>query len=56
LACVPGRKWVDFVSCDDRVREPKRHFIVRVQPKQSEMDEMLEQIKKFLDRVAKECE
>jgi len=56
LACVPGRKWVDFVSFDDRVRESKRLFIVRFEPKQSEMDEMLEQIKKFLDRVAKECE
>ena len=54
LACVPGRKWVDFVSFDDRVRESKRLFIVRFEPKQSEMDEMLEQIKKFLNRVAKE--
>ena len=51
-----GRKWVDFVSFDDRVRESKRLFIVRFEPKQSEMDEMLEQIKKFLDRVAKESE
>ena len=56
LACGPGRKWVDFVSFDDRVRESKRLFIARFEPKQSEMDEMLEQIKKFLDRVAKECE
>ena len=55
LLCT-GRKWVDFVSFDDRVRESKRLFIVRFEPKQSEMDEMLEQIKKFLDRVAKECE
>jgi hypothetical protein len=44
------------VSFDDRVRESKRLFIARFEPKQSEMDEMLEQIKKFLDRVAKECE
>ena len=55
LLCT-GRKWVDFVSFDDRVRESKRLFIVRFEPKQSEMDEMLEQIKKFLDRVAKESE
>jgi hypothetical protein len=55
LLCT-GRKWVDFVSFDDRVRESKRLFIARFEPKQSEMDEMLEQIKKFLDRVAKECE
>ena len=43
-------------TCDERVRESKRLFIARFEPKQSEMDEMLEQIKKFLDRVAKECE
>lgn len=55
LACT-GRKWVDFVSFDDRVRESKRLFIVRFEPKQSEMDEMLEAIQKFLSRVAKECE
>jgi len=55
LACT-GRKWVDFVSFDDRVRESKRLFIVRFEPKQEEIDEMLEQIKKFLDQVARECE
>jgi len=55
LACT-GRKWVDFVSYDDRVREARRLFVVRFEPKQEEIDEMLEQIKKFLDRVAKECE
>jgi putative phage-type endonuclease len=55
LLCT-GRKWVDFVSFDDRVRESKRLFIVRFEPKQSEMDEMLEKAQAFLKAVAKECE
>jgi putative phage-type endonuclease len=55
LVCT-GRKWVDFVSFDDRVRQAKQLFVVRFEPKQEEIDEMMEQIKKFLDRVAKECE
>ena len=55
LLCT-GRKWVDFVSFDDWVRESKRLFIVRFEPKQSEMDEMLEKAQAFLKAVAKECE
>ena len=55
LACTK-RKWVDFVSFDNRVRESKQLFIVRFEPKQAEMDEMLEKIQSFLNAVAKECE
>jgi hypothetical protein len=55
LLCT-GRKWVDFVSFDDRVRESKRLFIVRFEPKQSELDEMMEKVQAFLKAVAKECE
>ena len=55
LACT-GRKWVDFVSFDDRVSESKQLFIVRFEPKQAEMDEMLEKIHQFLAAVAKEME
>ncbi len=55
LLCT-GRKWVDFVSFDDRVRDSKQLFIIRFEPKQSDMDEMLEKIQSFLAAVAKECE
>lgn len=55
LACT-GREWVDFVSYDDRVRESKRLFTLRFQPKESEMQEMLESIQKFLQAVQKACE
>jgi putative phage-type endonuclease len=55
LLCT-GRKWVDFVSFDDRVRDSKQLFIIRFEPKQAEMDEMLEKIQSFLAAVAKECE
>ena len=53
LLCT-GRKWVDFVSFDDRVRDSKQLFIVRFEPKQSDMDEMLEKVKAFLANVEKE--
>ena len=55
LFCT-GRKWVDFVIFDDRVRESKRLFIVRFTPTETEMDEMLEKAQAFLKAVAKECE
>ncbi len=50
LLCT-GRKWVDFVSFDDRVRESKRLFIVRFEPKQSKLDEMMEKVQ-ALDMLA----
>ena len=55
LLCT-GRKWVDFVSFDNRVRESKQLFIVRFEPKQAELDEMLEKVQAFLKAVARECE
>ena len=55
LLCT-GKKWVDFVSFDDRVRESKQLFIIRFEPKQKEIDEMLEKLQAFLAAVAKECE
>jgi putative phage-type endonuclease len=55
LLCT-RRKWVDFVSFDDRVRESKRLFIVRYTPTEKEITELSESIHKFLQNVAKECE
>jgi putative phage-type endonuclease len=55
LLCT-GRKWVDFVSFDDRVRESKRLFIVRYTPTEKEITELSESIHKFLQNVTKECE
>ena len=55
IACT-GRKWADFVSFDSRLPESKQLFVVRFEPKQDEMDEMLEKVQKFLDAVQKECE
>ena len=55
LLCT-GRKWVDFISFDNRVRDSKQLFIVRFEPKQAEMDELLEKLQSFLAAVAKECE
>ena len=53
LACT-GRKWVDFVSFDDRVRESKRLFIVRYTPTEKEMADMLEKVTAFLAEVEEE--
>ena len=55
LLCT-RRKWVDFVSFDDRVRESKRLFIVRYTPTEKEITELSESVHKFLQNVAKECE
>jgi putative phage-type endonuclease len=55
LLCT-GRKWVDFVSFDNRVRDSKQLFIVRFEPKQSELDEMLEKVQAFLANVEKEMQ
>jgi len=54
LMCT-GRKWVDFVSFDNRVRESKQLFIVRFEPKQSELDELSEKLVEFLTEVEEEC-
>ena len=50
------RKWVYFVSFDDRVRESKQLFIVRFEPKQADLDEMLEKVQSFLAKVEKEMQ
>lgn len=55
LLCT-GRKWVDFVSFDNRVRDSKQLFIVRFEPKQSDLDEMLEKVKAFLANIEKEMQ
>ena len=55
MVCT-GRKWAEFVSFDDRLPESKQLFVVRFEPKQSELDEMIEGVQKFLAEVAKECE
>lgn len=55
LLCT-GRKWVDFVSFDNRVRDSKQLFIVRFEPKQSDLDEMLEKVQAFLANVEKEMQ
>ena len=55
LLCT-GKKWVDFISFDNRVRDSKQLFIVRFEPTQKELDEMLEKVQAFLANVAKECE
>ena len=55
LLCT-GRKWVDFISFDNRVRDSKQLFIVRFEPTKKELDDMLKSVQSFLDVVAKECE
>jgi hypothetical protein len=48
-----GRKWVDFVSFDNRVRDSKQLFIVRFEPTQKEIDEILKSVQSFLADVEK---
>lgn len=55
LACT-GRKWCDFVSFDSRLPVSKMLFIVRFEPEQKDMDEMLEKVQLFLKEVEAECD
>jgi len=55
LACT-GRKWCDFVSFDSRLPTSKMLFIVRFEPEQKEIDEMLDKIKVFLAEVEAEVD
>lgn len=55
LLCT-GRKWVDFVSFDNRVRESKQLFVVRFVPTEKEITDLLDSVKSFLEHVKKECE
>jgi hypothetical protein len=51
LACT-GRKWVDFVSYDDRLEDESKHlFIVRYQRDDEYIAEIEEQVVKFLEEV-----
>ena len=49
-ACT-GRKWVDFVSFDDRLPEKLQLFIVRFVPTPEEIAETEEEVIKFLAEV-----
>jgi len=52
LACT-GRKWVDFVSYDDRLEDESKHlFVVRYHRDDEYIAEMEEQVKLFLSEVA----
>lgn len=52
LACT-GRKWVDFVSYDDRLEDESKHlFVVRYERDDEYIAEMEEQVKLFLSEVA----
>jgi len=55
LACTQ-RKWCDFVSFDSRLPVSKMLFIVRFEPEQKEIDEMLDKIQVFLSEVEAECD
>jgi putative phage-type endonuclease len=55
LACT-GRKWCDFVSFDSRLPVSKVLFIVRFEPEQKEIDEMLDKIQVFLSEVEAEVD
>lgn len=50
LSCT-GRKWVDFVSFDDRFPEHLRLFVVRFQPTEEEIEKFESKVKEFLSEV-----
>jgi putative phage-type endonuclease len=50
ISCT-GRKWVDFVSFDDRFPEHLRLFVVRFQPTQEEIAKFESKVKEFLTEV-----
>lgn len=54
LMCT-GRKWVDFVSFDDRLPTDRQLFIVRFEPKQEDLNELQASLVEFLAEVEKEC-
>jgi hypothetical protein len=47
LSCTQ-RKWVDFVSFDDRFPEHLQLFVVRFQPTQEDIDKFESKVKEFL--------
>ncbi len=50
LSCT-GRRWVDFVSFDDRFPEHLRLFVVRFQPTEEEIENFESKVKEFLNDV-----
>lgn len=50
LSCT-GRKWVDFVSFDDRFPEHLQLFVVRFQPTQEDIEKFESKVKEFLSEV-----
>lgn len=53
LSCSQ-RKWVDFVSFDDRVAEDMQLVIVRFEPLKKEIEDMEKEVVKFLEEVDQE--
>lgn len=49
-ACT-GMEWVDFVSFDPRLPEKHRFMVVRYEPGKSYIQELEEEVKRFLDEV-----
>jgi putative phage-type endonuclease len=50
LSCT-GRKWVDFVSFDDRFPEHLQLFVVRFQPTEEDIQKFESKVKEFLTEV-----
>jgi putative phage-type endonuclease len=50
LSCT-GRKWVDFVSFDNRFPEHLQLFVVRFQPSAEELEQFESKVKAFLSEV-----
>jgi putative phage-type endonuclease len=50
LSCT-GRKWVDFVSFDNRFPEHLQLFVVRFQPSAEELEKFESKVKEFLSEV-----
>jgi putative phage-type endonuclease len=50
LSCT-GRKWVDFVSFDNRFPEHLQLFVVRFEPSAEELEKFESKVKEFLNEV-----
>lgn len=50
LSCT-GRKWVDFVSFDDRFPEHLQLFVVRFEPTAEDIEKFENKVKEFLSEV-----
>jgi putative phage-type endonuclease len=50
LSCT-GRKWVDFVSFDNRFPEHLQLFVVRFEPSAEELEKFESKVKEFLSEV-----